>query len=76
MAILLEVIIYLGVVTRVLWIIRHVLQEMTVDTFVPNDTMIQNEGKGIVHLIVEILNYSWLSSGKWKIPSLHTEYNF
>ncbi|CAL2254708.1 unnamed protein product [Prunus armeniaca] len=24
---------------------RHVLQEMTVDTFVPNDTMIQNEGR-------------------------------
>lgn len=26
------------------FISRHVLQEMTVDTFVPNDTKIQNDG--------------------------------
>ena len=28
---------------------RHVLQEMTVDTFVPNDTKIENDGNGIIH---------------------------
>lgn len=46
---------------------RHVLQEMTVDTFVPNDTKIENDGNGIIHLIV-IFNYGLAQFRNITIP--------
>lgn len=56
-----------ALVTNVNTITRHVLQEMTVDTFIPNDTKILDDGKGKIYsIIAHQMNVCFLAFFLWK----------